>query len=375
MRHFHVKSAATLLAVVLGVTISTATGFSRPIDSRPVQQVGKCTRAALAPVSGWLSSGAFRTPTELLVVDARSRKPLLYSEDGTGFEPAILAKALEKQSPVRVNALGDNLLFEMKGARLAAFDRQYILASPPTDIRAKSFQGGARIDKLSLWGTAGSDIVAYADLKETASVPDPWRSEFVRFSALNPADFQILNAPQAKPADIYYRLGYPFITSLNDTAFILGINSDIGIYRNHKGSPKLEGMNALDSLYPPSHLGPLLPVFDKPEDFPAVMRAVERSSMPAGLYGWKDHLYVLSREPNGDETRWSLSKIDPRADRVVSTVILPTRANHLTVVPGPAKWAFIEKGPVRGHLDQEARSILWVPSSQIEKVGRGDVCH
>ncbi len=362
--------AATIPASLL----NPASSISFALNYRPVQQVGKCTRAELRPVSGWLSSGAFRTPSELLVVDARSRKLLSYRDDGTGFEPMPFSKALEEQSPVRISAQGTRLLVEMKGTRLAVFDHQYLLVGPPNYLRAKRFRQGARIDKLSLWGVAGTEIVAYADVIEPGPVPNLWRSGFIRFSAIGPTDLQFLAIPQAEPAEIFYRIGYPFITSLDDTAFILLVNSEARVLRNSKGSAELEAMNALDDLYPPSRWNTLLPVFERAEDFPALMRAVERSSMPAGIYGWRDYLYVLSRAPNGNGTRWTLSKIDPRADRLVSTVTLPAQANHLTVVPGPEKWAFIEKGPVRGYLDQEARSILWVPSAQIESVKRGNVC-
>ncbi len=35
--------------------------------------------------------------------------------------------------------------------------------------------------------------------------------------------------------------------------------------------------------------------------------------MPAGLFGWRNNLYVLSREPNHNGTRWTLSKTSPPA--------------------------------------------------------------
>ena len=46
------------------------------------------------------------------------------------------------------------------------------------------------------------------------------------------------------------------------------------------------------------------------------------------------------------ETDWWLIKLDPEAELgELSRVLLPTKAPHLTVVPG-ARWAFIERGPV-----------------------------
>jgi hypothetical protein len=112
---------------------------------------------------------------------------------------------------------------------------------------------------------------------------------------------------------------------------------------------------------------PVLPSFTTRDDFAPVMRAVERSKMPTGLYGWGQFLYILTREPLKDgTTRWRLTRIDPRSDRIEGEVVVPSRANHLTVVPGPRAWAFIEKGPVKGFGRQDIPKILFVPSSRLE---------
>ncbi|RMH25195.1 MAG: hypothetical protein D6692_11605, partial [Planctomycetota bacterium] len=88
----------------------------------------------------------------------------------------------------------------------------------------------------------------------------------------------------------------------------------------------------------------------------------------AGLYGWKDYLYVLTREPREDGgTRWSLHRIDPRADKLGRTVVLPTRSAHVVLAPGPRYWAVVEKGSVEADGGQTLDGLLLVPSSWIEK--------
>ena len=170
-------------------------------------------------------------------------------------------------------------------------------------------------------------------------------------------------------------VGSRFPNTCTADVVVADFDSGIRLYRSPEGSTRLESLSTLDGVYPASHLSPLLPEFERRDDFATVMRTVERSAMPAGLYGWKGSLYVLRREPKGNSTRWLLSRVDPKADhQIVSTIEIPARASHLTVVPGPSNWAFIEKGPVRGHRDQSVLGILYVPSSRIEGVSRGNVC-
>jgi hypothetical protein len=96
------------------------------------------------------------------------------------------------------------------------------------------------------------------------------------------------------------------------------------------------------------------------------METIERSKMPVGLYGWEGFLFVLTREPaQGGGTRWMIHKIDPRKDAVVGSSQIPTRANHLTVVPGPKKWAFLEKGRVQDWGRQRNDRVLFVPASRL----------
>lgn len=91
--------------------------------------------------------------------------------------------------------------------------------------------------------------------------------------------------------------------------------------------------------------------------------------MAAGLYAWDQHIYLLAKEAaedNGDTTWW-LIQLDPDEAQEVARVRLPTRAPHLTVVPGEL-WAFIEKGPVQGIGDTHAPymdtlSMVLVPAA------------
>lgn len=71
-------------------------------------------------------------------------------------------------------------------------------------------------------------------------------------------------------------------------------------------------------------------------------KAVENASFPAGLYAEGPHLYVLVRLAATDGPEWELHAIDPVAESLLHGVRLPTRAAHVSLVPGPTYWALIE---------------------------------
>ena len=51
---------------------------------------------------------------------------------------------------------------------------------------------------------------------------------------------------------------------------------------------------------------------------------------------------------------------------MIYTAEIPSSANHLTMVPGPNDWAFIEKGEVKGLGQQEIVSMRLISSRIIE---------
>lgn len=385
----------SLLAIVLATAASGLVSLVAPAEAVPPvsgaasrSAASECRRVALSPRPGWVSSGAWmENGTELVVADARSRQVLSFDAQGKGFtaRPQKLTRALEDSSPARIIAdpAGDLLFAELERERFTVLDSKDAFPIYRKNIRAESLvgdasQGTRSLDKLFLWAPVRTDVLAYASIKEVApGGQEASSSEFVRFPVEHPDQFQTVVARNRNPSKIFYKLGHPLISSLRDTGYLLFFdNGTPGLYRNEKGSTELLPMGALDALYPRGGGSPVLPTFVRPEDFPAVMRAVERSSMPVGLYGFDGFLYVLFRSPSGGATKWVMSKIDvdPRVDAIVASIDIPTRANHLTVVPGPREWAFIEKGPARGHKDQDVNSVLFVPASRIKGTSAGNPC-
>jgi len=345
-----------------------------------------CRYVILSPTPGWVSSGAWmKSGAELVVVDARAGKVLSFDPQEKGFVAQPLTQALQRSSPLRItsDSTARNLFIEFERGRFAVLDprrafpihwKNLFGSSPGNQVSQET----RRLDSLYLWAPVNMDILAYAAIKkDVGGSAESWLEGFVQFPIENPRQFQMLGAGNREASKIFYRLGHPLISSLRDTGYLLFLDSGFpGLYRNRKGAGELEPMDALDVLYKSGKkANPLLPRFIRPEDFPAVMRAVERSSMPVGLYGWDDSLYMIFRSPRGGGgTKWVMFKIDPEADRIVASFEIPTQASHLTVVPGPKEWAFIEKGPVRGYRNQDVNGILFVATSRIQTAAGEGLC-
>ncbi len=371
---------AFLLLLLCSISTALAQAPSRTAGTPSSQ----CRFVRLSARAGWLNSGAWLDDgTELVVADARDRKVLSLDPGGRGFVPAPkkLFRGLEGFSPLRLasDSAGKYTFIELDRERFVILDSAGTVLESRKDLTnesttMKSGRGETvSIDKIDLWAPVGIDILAYAAIKQSLPGHDAtWRTDFVKIPSSNPSSFKILTSPSLA-VRVFYKLGHPLFTSVGDTAYLLLIGGPPKLFRSRKDSASLEPMGALDKLN--INQAPILPSFIRPEDFPAVMLAVERSSMPVGLYSWSNFLYMLSRKPGlGGGTTWLLQKIDPETDRIVSSFEIPTRANHLTVVPGPIEWAFIEKGPVRGFKDQDVNGIIFVPTRRIEKSSGNNLC-
>jgi hypothetical protein len=128
-------------------------------------------------------------------------------------------------------------------------------------------------------------------------------------------------------------------------------------------------------------LAPMLPSWLERDEFPETMKAVELSTLPAGLWSWNGSLYLLSRTVNHGKREWYLSriKVDPANEKdqgeVLWTVRVPGSPHHMTVIPGPGEWAFLEKGPVNSWLNQTTHHIRYVSSAQMRSTSLSALCN
>jgi len=361
-----------------GVLLVAASPSGKPA-SRWVQPVGTagCNRSTLSQRPGWTSSGIWTVSADgdrLLLADALQKTILTYDSSGRFLGPlaGTNGMALNSLRPLvlKENASTHTLVAELDGAgfqdynRILTLDRKFAPGPLHAVETEKANAEGSRISGLWEWEPVGPDLVTFSDLQ---GARNDWHSAIVRYPAGEPDNFTMLHfVGLHDPERTFYRLGYQYITSLGNTAYVLTMGNTPGIYKdtdlNGKKAATLVAVRSSLSTTDKPELSPQVPEFLYQRDFEGVMAAVERVAMPTGIYGWEQNLYVLSRIPEGGETIWVLRKFDSEG-RFLDAFRIPAKANHLTVVPGPKDWAFVEKGPVLGYrLVQDIKTILFVPS-------------
>lgn len=104
---------------------------------------------------------------------------------------------------------------------------------------------------------------------------------------------------------------------------------------------------------------------NSPSPYFTFMANVERATAPVGLYGQGEKLFLLTRQPAEDGTRWHVHRLDPVRDRLEASVELPTRAPHLRLAPGPVRWAVLELARPEADGAQRSLSLLLLPSAAL----------
>lgn len=218
-----------------------------------------------------------------------------------------------------------------------------------------------------------SSVLAIGDIKKSDG---NWVTALIRIDPQEPKKFAILHEIGGlnDPARTFYHIGLTYLANLNGIGYILLMQKSPALYRVGDGlvplgSPALSRMLRRPDLPKPSGAGSYVELYAK----------IEKSEMPAGLFGWHNFLYVLLRKPGSEagETIWTLVKIHPGTGEIVGfPILLPTRSSHLLVVPGPRRWMLIEKGSYEGLGRQALGSLISLPAAWVEngKLPEGYEC-
>jgi hypothetical protein len=381
MRIQNVRQVLKLPGVVLMIVAGADPAWAAPQrDSpAPANRNRGCWEESLDYQPGWTISSSWSDDgSTLLVVDTYRNEVLKYSNRGKfqGTVPRLEQAANGNYTPSTLKSQGSGQYLELSQARMVRLDSN-LNPVQRYDLLKGAQRAGESIKGIFQWDLAGNEAVVFGDVHRPGpqEVDQQWRSGFFRMPIDKPAAFRSLYETSPKdPARIFYRLGNPLFASIGKTSYILLMEERPRIYRNRQGQTRLEPLEAF-----PAGLEerPTLPSWRSLDDFSWLMRVVERSTMPVSLFGWEGHLYVVGRhaEDRGG-TRWSLTKIDPQADKVLWTtqVDLPPTAHHVTVAPGPRQWAWIQKGVARGLFNQDIDRVLFMPSEKLRGLPGANAC-
>lgn len=360
---------ALLRFSVLGVALVSVTTAqpAHPQVVRSPPSSRECGLVALRRQAHWVTTGAWSADgRELLLADARDRAVLRYKDTGEfrGLLLGALGETERRNKPVRIASNGSTLIAELEHLHFLRL-RGSTTAPPPVALRMRTGTAERLVDKVYQWVPAGAhELYVVGEIKQLAP-PNRWQTAFARMSTDDTSNFTILlDLPVDGPEKTYYRLGYPYLATAQGLPFLIHFGATISLFAGQPNGELLETA-ALEGLYPKSAGPPHLPIFAQPDDLQAVMQAFERLAVPAGLYGWEGRLYLLTRRPLGLKTEWKLLSIDPRTYAIVGESVLPSHANHLTVIPGHDRWAFIQKGPVKAWGSQGVQGVLLIPASRL----------
>lgn len=317
----------------------------------------------------WSLSGAW-DGDEVVFVDAREHELLRYNpRDGYVGTMNELARSVHSFAPDALRPNGDGGFLLQNGG--AFFTRLTPAMRPGPEERVEGRAVGAAragedngkpiVDSVFSWQPAAGGIIACSDVRHGNN----WRHGYVRVPADASRGVEFLQEiTRDDPIRVYCRLGLDLIATEGTTAWVLMMQERPQIVRFDEG--RVLG----DPL--PTDLGTRPDIaFVEMRDAQQVMAALEASALPVGLYPAGDRqVVVLSRRPaEAGKTEWRLTRVNGKSGEILGVGILPTTANHLTVVPGSDYWALLERGRVRAMGDHEAVfGIRYVPTRQIENL-------
>lgn len=352
------RTLKMIIAVALGLSVFTA-----PMDAAPSAPI-RGERIPLQQAPRWTTSGAWAAQgPSLLLADVIRAEVRRYGMDGRFFGALDggYSKAEGVDDPTLVQGAADGSVWiEHEDGHLFKLNAQLQFERSLDLAGVKGPQG--RILSLFWWVPLGSsELLAFGHIEAGGTVS----GAVFRAPIADPAKFQILEkvAPDS-PAHRFFLTGQSFLASVQGKPYYM-IMEETPYLARPDGGRLIPVRLTKDGRQPLKR--PELPERITMENTSELFRKLEQTASPAGIYGWKDSLYVLMRTPGQRATIWSLLKINPSTNRVVWNRVVDTSANHLVVIPGERYWAFVEKGPVKGPGNQEVSSFLRVPSRVFEE--------
>ena len=259
------------------------------------------------------------------------------------------------------------------------------------DLKAKDYRdaaaaaAGGVVDRVySAWATAGDNLVFCADVERGGN----WSSGYLVAPIANPNAYTFLDERSIQdPELVYCRTGLHYIaaTPSGDIYILVGEDDDgdgreDATFIRHWTFSGGEFSSSGDFKEDRFGARPTLDSFVTSDDFAATMRTLEQATMPSGLFVSDDGrvLYVLERAPTRTGTRWTLVAVDATDGQRLGAATLPSTSSHLTVVPGPDEWAFLERSAALGFRNFASEGLRFVPTSEIRTIADGGdvkLCH
>jgi hypothetical protein len=347
------------------LVVATALAALAPYPSRAAAAAHDdtgCYRVALEHRPHWISA-ALADSSQVIVVDSwgtDGKRLLSYSPQGkVSVLPSPGGYSDPDFVPAKIARLGDGgFLLQLADGSTLQLDERLRLADRETALQERS--GGWRVGSLYQFTTAGGAAVAYGSL-----FPNDHHFELGFFRVpLRSADGEQISMLERFDEPEFYVIGYPYFTAIDDDAYFVKMSKKPGIYNVSRTGHEISRLTAF-----PQECR-VRPDFKTrmtgPKTAAAHFAELETFTVPAGLYSQGGMLYLLVRTPDPRRgTAWWLYEIEPRGDRIVGRVRLPTSASHVTLVPSESSWYLFERSSVGENQRQEIATMVVLPSSAV----------
>lgn len=310
---------------------------------------------------GWTSSGAWAPDGSLILVDALYSRVLRYSVGGVLLGEVKPTSRFAFPKPTYISAIPGGYLLGSGEGHFVRLDRN-LAPVEAMDILAASKGPKHEIGGIYGWVPLGNGekILTFGDVRDADGT---WSSGFLRVTLKDPAKFEIVHPMRFDdPARKFYLVGNPYLASIGNRGFFVLMTSAPSVREVPADSSK---SRPLSNLATRKLMGERPQLGEKHglRSYVSLYASLERAqNFVSGLFAQEDQLYLLKRSG----TDWSLTPIDPNSGVAESSRQLGVVANHLTVVPGPKEWAFVEKGAVVGPLQQQVSKVAFVASEVLE---------
>lgn len=316
----------------------------------------------------WISGATWGATEDRVIVSDPSQRRLLFfkvteNELVRETTPKKLA-AIEADGVLTISKFNDGFIVKTaQDQSMLRFNKEWESVGHVNPHKLNQLDSGLG-SLYSNWTSRGSKILGYGSITNTPQ--DVVRDRKFKLGIVM-AELSANGATRwvrlLYPTEYndYYLLNNRYFTSNDANMFFVLMEEKATLYRV-TDSGDLSRMNAF-----PVRFRSVPGILIARKTTQEVFAQLEAQAVAAGVIGYKDSVYVLTREPlEGDGgTRWLLFRIDPQSDAVVGHVELPTTKNHIVVVPGEFNFLILEGGPVRAWGRQSFETAVVVNSNFI----------
>jgi hypothetical protein len=317
--------------------------FNRTIQNSTFRRVALREPPAWSNSAAWSPDGA-----SLIIADTKRRVLMQFSLDGH-LQQTITALGSDLSL---IQGTAGGYLVEARDGGFVWLDGRFS-TQRTLDVKAETSDKPTKITSVFGWTSNGDNLLTVSDFEQGGTA----KSSLLKISYHSPLVAEPIEAVGSK-ARRFFLLGYPLLANADNKGYMLMLEDTAKILEVGLGVRELHSF--------PSEYR-TVPDLPTPKNAAEAFAPIERATMAISLIGWRDMLYLITRKPLGEgRTQWTMWPIQPREDRMLAGKVLPTQAAHILVVPGPKKWAILEKGPVLANGTQDISSVLLIEPRALE---------